>query len=662
MKTLVVEDDPSMRLLLETLLRARGHDVSTFADAAAGLEAWKQEPHPLVLLDWMMKGMSGVDLCRQMRSLPGGQSCVIILITARNQPEDLLAALDAGADDYITKPLSADLLIVRLMIAEERVHTRHARQHAEVRLKETHQALEKHHADLLAVLDSLRVGIALIDEQGRLTFLNGLASQLMGVGSDQCLGRPWQEVFALEADDRAHLSKELQQPQLEQERWSLRMENRNGNQFWVELEVQPDPRDPARRIVFFYDVSEVHDLREQLDTRARFHQLIGRSEAMQRVFQQIRDVAPVDATVMIEGETGTGKELAARAIHDNSNRKAGPFIAVNCAGLTDSLLTSQLFGHRRGAFTGAVSDHEGLFESANGGTLFLDEIGDIPPNVQTSLLRVLQEKEVTRVGENRPRKIDVRVLCATHRNLLKEVERGAFRADLLYRIRVARVTMPPIRQHPEDIPLMVASFLNHFRTAIGKRVLSVSADAMRQLAQYPWPGNVRELRSAVEYAVIRARGPVLLAEDLPAEILELTQGSRRGSLRGGEPERSGTRLELANPPPLPVPSGASVPAAGSPPLTLPSPPAAAAVLPRGRPEPSSRGDHLERTAFARRLAPAAPDDSDLPMTEELRQSLLNALRRARGNRSNAARLMGVSRATFYRYLTRAGISVDDLFQ
>ncbi|HKN86327.1 MAG TPA: sigma-54 dependent transcriptional regulator, partial [Nitrospiraceae bacterium] len=201
----------------------------------------------------------------------------------------------------------------------------------------------------------------------------------------------------------------------------------------------------------------VQDLTRQLNEKTQFQNLIGKSLSMGQLYGQIRDVAKVDATVLIEGETGTGKELVARAIHLSSPRKTGPFIAVNCAGLADALLGSQLFGHKKGAFTGAVDHQQGFFEAANGGTLFLDEIGDISPAVQTNLLRVLQEREIIRLGESRPRKVDVRVLAATHHNLGQDVANGVFRADLLYRIRVARIHLPSLRNRREDIPLLVAS-------------------------------------------------------------------------------------------------------------------------------------------------------------------------------------------------------------
>jgi DNA-binding NtrC family response regulator len=306
----------------------------------------------------------------------------------------------------------------------------------------------------------------------------------------------------------------------ERNRIPLHLDGTGGRRLWLEADVKDDPRDPRGKIFFLYDVTEVHDLRRLLDERAQFYDLLGKSAVMQQVYQQIRAVARVDSTVLIEGETGTGKELVARAIHAASHRKDKPFIAVNCAGLTEALLASQLFGHKRGAFTGAIEDHQGLFEAANGGTLLLDEIGDIPMAVQNQLLRVLQEREIVRLGETRPRKIDVRLLAATHRSLTDEMTKGNFRTDLFYRIRVARIAVPELRERREDIPLLAASFLAQFSAAVGKSVTELSHEAVRLLMDHPWPGNVRELRSAIEFAVIRCGGAVLQPDDLPPEIIE----------------------------------------------------------------------------------------------------------------------------------------------
>ena len=395
-----------------------------------------------------------------------------------------------------------------------------ARKLAENQLQEVFRQVEKSRNDLGSILNELRIGTAMTDENGRVVFLSAAAQQMFAKPDVNRVDMPWNDLFALDPEDTVQLQALIQKPPEARAKIPVHLDRTDGRRVWLEVDVKDDPRDARGKIFFFYDVTEVHDLRRLLDERAQFHDLLGKSKAMQLVYQQIRDVARVDSTVLIEGETGTGKELVARAIHSSSHRKNKPFIAVNCAGLTESLLSSQLFGHKRGAFTGAIEDHQGLLEAANGGTLLLDEIGDIPLTVQNQLLRVLQEREITRLGESRPRKIDVRVLAATHRNLSEEAAKGSFRSDLFYRIRVARISLPSLRARREDIPLLAASFLAQFSAASGKRVTELSHDGLRLLADYHWPGNVRELRSAIEFAVIRCRGAVIQPDDLPPEILQ----------------------------------------------------------------------------------------------------------------------------------------------
>lgn len=317
------------------------------------------------------------------------------------------------------------------------------------------------------------------------------------------------------------------------------------------------------------------------------HGILGASEAIRELRSQVARVARVESTVLIEGETGAGKELVARAIHATSARASGPFIAVNCAGLTESLAAAELFGHRRGAFTGAVSEHLGVFEAASGGTVFLDEIGDIPKSQQPFLLRVLEEHEVTRVGEAAPRKTDVRVVAATHRRLDEEVATGRFRADLFYRIRVARIHVPPLRERLSDVRLLAVGFLERLRGKAGMPSLTLGEEALRLLEGYPWPGNVRELKNAIEYAVLRCSGVMVHSRDLPPEVL----ATRRTSASVSQPL-------LAS-----VPSGAG--------------------------------------------SPLEPGDE--------RAMIVQALERAAGNRSEAARLLGISRATLYRRLADMGI-------
>ncbi len=418
------------------------------------------------------------------------------------------------------------------------------RKRAEARMAELFGQVEKSRNELRSILDKLRLGTAMADEAGRIVFLSASTRNLFGKKEDDALGRHWKEIFPFDAADKEKLQSLSATPAAERSRISVHIAIDEGRRFWLEVDVKDDPRDARGKIFFFYDVTEVHDLRSLLSERGRFHDLLGKSEAMQRVYRQIRDVARVDATVLIEGETGSGKELVARAIHDSSRRREKPFVTVNCAGLTDSLLSSQLFGHKRGAFTGAIEDHQGLFEAANMGTLFLDEIGDIPMNVQTQLLRVLQEREIVRVGENRPRKIDVRVLAATHRDLGQEAAEGRFRSDLLYRIRVARISVPPLRERREDIPLLTATFLAQSCAASAKVVRGISREAARLLGGYRWPGNVRELKSAIEFAVIQCEDSGVQVEDLPPEISHPRSGPGPEA-EGAEPADESGRITQA---------------------------------------------------------------------------------------------------------------------
>jgi two-component system response regulator AtoC len=249
-----------------------------------------------------------------------------------------------------------------------------------------------------------------------------------------------------------------------------------------------------------------------------FHGLVGRSAAMGAVYRLLEKAAAVDATVLVTGETGTGKELAARAIHAMSTRRERRFVPVNCGALPGELVESELFGHARGAFTGAASARPGLFQEAQGGTIFLDEVGELPLAAQVKLNRVLQEKEIRRVGETQAVPVDVRVVTATHRELREEVRAGRFREDLFYRLNVFQVALPPLRERPEDVPLLAAHFLEKHANALRRTLGGFSPDALARLAAHPWPGNVRELENVVERAVAVAGGDTVDAADLPPEI------------------------------------------------------------------------------------------------------------------------------------------------
>ena len=444
-----------------------------------------------------------------------------------------------------------------------------ARKDAEREIEETIVRLREHHDELLLVLNELRVAAIFLSPSRTCTLANSTAELLLGIEKTDYVGHSPEQILMFDQEQDLWLRETVQLPRSRRERLKLHWKPEVGDEIWFGIDVHDDPRDPQQKILLMYDVSEVHQLRRQLHNSESFDEIVGKSKPMQQVFRLIEELAPVDATVLIHGETGSGKELVARALHSRSSRVKAPFVPLNCAGLNESLIASQLFGHRRGSFTGAVQDQKGIFEAADGGTVFLDEIGDVPPSVQNSLLRVLQEKEIVRIGDTQPKKVDVRIVAATHRNLDEEVQQGRFRSDLLYRLRVARISLPALRERLVDLPLLVDRFLSDIRARTGKPIGGISADAMRKLTDYHWPGNVRELQSAIEFAAIRTRDATIDVRDLPAELLT--------------------------------------------------------------------------------------SHSKVEMVDE-RERYTDAVKRARGNRSEAARLLGVSRATFYRRLAELDLN------
>jgi formate hydrogenlyase transcriptional activator len=325
------------------------------------------------------------------------------------------------------------------------------------------------------------------------------------------------------------------------------MRRKDGRPLWISLWIKPirgpDGQVQASRSIWVDITDRVLAeadrarlqqqnlyLQDEIKAAHPLEEPIGRSPALQAVLDKVRSVAPTDASVLISGETGTGKELIASAIHLASKRRDKPFIKINCAAFPPGLVESELFGHEKGAFTGAVARRSGRFELANGGTIFLDEIGEVPPETQVKLLRVLQEREFDRVGGGSPIKVDIRVLAATNRDLLQLVHEKKFREDLYYRLNVFPIALPPLRERKEDIPLLVNFLVHKFATRIGKRIDAVTEHAMQRLIDYPWPGNVRELENVLERAVILTTGAALaigpellpISDEAPSVRRELT--------------------------------------------------------------------------------------------------------------------------------------------
>ena len=436
---LIVDDQASNVMLLEQLLTESGYtQVSSTMNPQEVGELHRANNYDLILLDMQMPDLDGFQVMEELKLIDSDSYLPVLVITAK--PEHKLRALQAGAKDFIAKPL--DLVEVRT-----RIHNM-----LEVRL--LHKRLDNYNKTLEQTVQQRSK--ALLATNIRLT--REIAERT-----------------------KAQASLQVTYAEIKQLKDLLQAEN-----------------------VY---------LKQEVARHYNFGEIVGHCSVLSRVFSLVEQVAPMNATVLLLGETGTGKGLVARAIHSSSSRKGLPFITVNCTTLPAALIESELFGRERGAFTGSDTKQIGRFELADGGTIFLDEIGELPLELQCKLLRVIQDGEFERLGSPRTVKVDVRIIAATNRNLEVEIKNGRFREDLYYRLNVFPITMPPLRQRKEDIPLLVNHFVAKFNKKIGKRIDIVSKDTLNSLQEYHWPGNVRELESVIERAVIITTGSALQVLD-----------------------------------------------------------------------------------------------------------------------------------------------------
>jgi PAS domain S-box-containing protein len=380
-----------------------------------------------------------------------------------------------------------------------------------------------------AILESISDGVFTVDKDWRITSFNRAAEEITGIPRVEALGRLCFEVFRAnmcEGECVLRKTMETGRPLVNKAAFIVNADKQRVPISVSTALLKDDDGFVIGGAETFRDLSIVEELRKELREQYQVGDIFSRSPSMRQVLDLLLPAAKSDSTILIGGETGTGKELVARALHALSDRRKGPFIAVNCGALPDSLLESELFGYMKGAFTGAVTDKPGRFSLARGGTLFLDEIGEISPAMQVRLLRVLEDRIVEPLGGTKNEAVDVRVLFATHRDLESAVSEKKFRQDLYYRIHVLRIDMPPLRQRKEDIPLLVEHFVNLFNAAQGKSVTGVSPEVMAVLSAYDFPGNVRELRNAVEHAFVLCRKGNIETCHLPKTIVPTAVASR----------------------------------------------------------------------------------------------------------------------------------------
>lgn len=432
--------------------------------------------------------------------------------------------------------------------------------------------------NLEQILDNLMEGIIAHDRHRRILFFNRAAEEITGYSRGEVIGRDCHDVFASPfCGERCSFCGAVPDS-LEHLSYPLNIVAKGGEAKRIEMSVTGMTDENGCFVgvlAAFRDLTDIIGLRTRLGELNCFAGIIGRDHKMLQIYDQIRELATNDYPVHISGETGTGKELVAAAIHNESRRGGRPFVPVNCGALPEGLLESELFGHVKGAFSGAVRDKKGRFELAQGGTIFLDEVGELPKVMQVKLLRVLQEGTFERVGGEKTIRVDARVISATNRDLKREVERQSFRDDLYYRLCVFPIHLPPLRQRRNDIPLLAAHFLEQARK-LGQTVPGIADEALSALMEYTWPGNVRELQNSIHFALVKGKGRMIQLEDLPPEI---RQSKGKPSLCGAP----------------------------------------------------------------RKLDPT---------------SVRDALARAGGNKAKAARILGVGRATLYRFLDQTGPDVS----
>ena len=395
-------------------------------------------------------------------------------------------------------------------------------------IQEKTQALLDEKNKLDAIFNSNIEGTFTIDMEWNVTSFNKSAEKITGYSREEAINKKCWEIFSSNLCRNGCHMESTMSSRISSIGNELTIKNREKKLIPIKVNSAPllnSIDEQVGAVETFIDISEIKNLSEHISEKYKFANIIGKSKSMNKVYSLLESVAQTDSSVLITGESGTGKELVARAIHLHSDRKSAPFIAINCNAFAESLIESELFGHEKGAFTGAIKNKTGRFELAKEGTLFLDEIGDLSPQIQVKLLRVLETKQFEQVGGIEPITLNARIIAATNKDLKKEIERERFREDLLFRINVINIDLPPLRERMEDFPILVNHFIDLFNEKLKKKITGISADAFKLLTKYNWPGNIRELENVIEHGFVLCQGEIIHLEHLPEKLINKIENS-----------------------------------------------------------------------------------------------------------------------------------------
>ena len=507
-RILIIDDEEGIRFTFKQFLSKEGYEVAVAEDFNEALDFISESDFDVIFADIILKGKTGLDVLREIKERK--LLCPVVMITGYPNIETASEAIRLGAFDYISKPLQKDTLFHAIDVALQH--------------KKVIDEKEKYRSNLEAIFRNVKDAIISVDKDLKVLEVNQSAKGICGL-SRESLG---EVISTLPSSCEKKCVESLMETirtkkPSEINGLECHFKRRKGQIVSISTSPLLDRHNKfSGAIMVIRDETRLTDLERELGERMQFHKIIGKSSRMQEVYSRIELLNNVETTVLIDGESGTGKELVAEALHYKGNRSSKPMVKVNCSALSENLLESELFGHVRGSFTGAIKDKVGRFQLADGGTIFLDEIADISPKIQVELLRVLQEKEFERVGDSATMKVDVRVIAASNQSLSDKVKLGEFREDLYYRLNVMKISLPPLRERREDIPLLVEYFIKKFNDKFNKEINAVSTDVQKCFMDYAWPGNVRELEHTVEHSFILCQQSIITLDHLPPEIEPFT--------------------------------------------------------------------------------------------------------------------------------------------